>query len=94
MKYDIVFPTSLDGINADNDNIDILVKTENGKQYTFVVSTPDNVKYLMQKENVPYFKPGLPFLFVEKLTETNIRMLLDSLMDECEQLIRIYGEDI
>jgi hypothetical protein len=52
------------------------------------------VKYLMQKENVSYFKPGLPFLFVEKLTETNIRMLLDSLMNECEQLIRIYGEDV
>jgi hypothetical protein len=94
MKYDIVFPTSLDHINADNDNIDVLVRAENGKQYTFVIATPDNVKYLMQIENVSYFKPGLPFLFVERLTETNIRMLLDSLMNECEQLIRIYGEDI
>ena len=94
MKYDIVFPTSLDDINADNDNIDILVRAENGKQYTFVIATPDNVKYLMQKENTPFLKPGLPFLFVEKINETNIRMLLDSLLEESEQLIRIYGEDM
>lgn len=94
MKYDIVFPTSLDDINADNDNIDILVRAENGKQYTFVIATPDNVKYLMQKENTPFLKPGSPFLFVEKINKTNIRMLLDSLLEESEQLIRIYGEDM
>ena len=94
MKYDIIFPTAFDGINLDNDNMDVLVQTENGKQYTFVVATPDNVKYLMKKDNVPFLKPGLPFLFVEKLTETNIRMVVESLLEEDEQLIRVYGDDI
>lgn len=94
MKYDIVFPTAFDEINADNDNIDVLVQTENGKQYTFVIATPDNIKRLMQKDGMPFLTPGLPFLFVEKLTEYNIRLLLDSLLEEDEQLIRIYGEDI
>ena len=46
MKYDIIFPTALDSINPDNDNIDVLVQTENGQQYTFVVATPDNVSIL------------------------------------------------
>lgn len=94
MKYDIIFPTAFDRINLDNDNMDVLVQTENGKQYTFVVATPDNVKYLMKKDNVPFLKPGLPFLFVEKLTETNIRMVVESLLEEDEQLIRVYGDDI
>ena len=40
MKYDIIFPTAFDSINPDNDNIDVLVQTENGQQYTFVVATP------------------------------------------------------
>ena len=31
MKYDIIYPTSLEQIDPDNDNIDILVQTENGK---------------------------------------------------------------
>ena len=37
MNYNIIFPTAFDSINPDNDNMDVLVQTENGKQYTFVV---------------------------------------------------------
>ena len=94
MKYDIFFPTALNEIDEDNDNVDILVQTENGKRYSFVVATPDNLKHLMQKENLPYLKPVLPFLFVEKITESHIRMLIDSLIEEGDRLIRIYGEDL
>ena len=94
LKYDIFFPTALNEIDEDNDNVDILVQTENGKRYSFVVATPDNLKHLMQKENLPYLKPGLPFLFVEKITESHIRMLIDSLIEEGDRLIRIYGEDL
>lgn len=56
MNYNIIFPTAFDIINPDNDNMDVLVQTENGKQYTFVVATPDNVAYLMKKDNVPFLK--------------------------------------
>ena len=94
MNYNIIFPTTFESINPDNDNMDVLVQTENGKQYTFVVATPENVKYLIKKDNEPFLKPGLPFLFVEKLTETNVRMLVEALMEEDEQLIRMYGDDI
>ena len=94
MQYDIIYPTSLEQIDPDNDNIDILVQTENGKQYTFVVATPDNLKYLMNKDTISFLKPGLPFLFVEKLTHTNIDNVVKSLLEEDEQLIRIYGTDV
>ena len=94
MIYNITFPTSLDNIDRNNDNLDVLVQTESGKQYSFVVATPDNIKHLMYKDNLPYLKPGLPFLFVERISEENIRALLDSLFEENEQVIEIYGEDI
>ncbi len=94
MVYSIVFPTALEDINPENDNLDVLVRTESGREYTFVVATPDNVKHLMRKDNLPYLKPGLPFLFVERISEENIRALLDSLFEENEQVIEIYGEDI
>ena len=48
----------------------------------------------MKKDNVPFLKPGLPFIFVEKLTEANVRMLVEALMEEDAQLIRMYGEDV
>jgi len=94
MKYTIFFPTGLDDIDPDNDNLDVLVQTETGKQYSFVVATPENLKHLMRKDNLTYLKPGLPFLIVEKISEESIRMLLDSLFDENEHIIGIYGEDI
>ena len=94
MKYTIIYPTSLEEVNPDNDNMDILVRTENGKQYVFVVATPDNLKYLMYKENTSFLKPGLPFLFVEKLTHTNIENVVKSLLEEDAQLIPIYGTDV
>lgn len=93
MIYNIIFPTALESINPDNDNLDVLVQTESGKRYSFVVATPDNLKHLMHKDGLPYLQPGLPFLFVKKITEENIRMLLDSLFEENEQIIEIYGED-
>ena len=48
----------------------------------------------MKKDNVPCLKPGSPFIFVEKLTEANVRMLVEALMEEDAQLIRMYGEDV
>ena len=48
----------------------------------------------MKKDNVPFLKPGSPFIFVEKLTEANVRMLVEALMEEDAQLIRMSGEDV
>ena len=41
-----------------------------------------------------HIRPGSPFIFVEKLTEANVRMLVEALMEEDAQLIRMYGEDV
>lgn len=94
MSYTITFPFLWETIDINNDNVDVCVKTEDGKSYVFVVATPDNVKTLMAKEPLPYLKPGLPFLFVEKLTKENIIALIEALMEEDPALLRIYGEDL
>lgn len=93
MNYVITFPANLNQINPLDDNIDVLVQLEDGRQYTFVVATPDNLKSLMRKDNLPYLRPGLPFLFVERLDEPSIRLLLDVLLKEGDALLRLYGED-
>ena len=94
MKYTISFPTPWESVDVDNDNIDVCLELESGKMFTFVVATPDNLKSLMKKDCLPYITPGLPFLFVEKLTESNIRRLLDELLKQDLIFLRIYGEDM
>ena len=47
----------------------------------------------MRKDNIAYIKPGAPFLFVEELTEVNIRAVVEAVMED-SVLLHIYGEDL
>ena len=76
-----------------NDNVDVFVELEDGKRYVFVVATPNNLSCLMRKDNIAYIKPGVPFLFVEELTEVNIRAVVEAVMED-PVLLHIYGEDL
>lgn len=92
MKYAISFPTPWDQVNPENDNIDVCMTFPDGRSYTFVVITPENLKQLMAAEGKPYLSPGAPMLIVERLTEDTIRKLMAELA-ECEALLRCYGFD-
>ena len=93
MKYSLTFPTPLDMLDRVNDNVDVLVEWEDGKRCVFVVATPSNLSSLMKKDNIAYIKPGAPFLFVEELTEVNIRTVVEAVMED-PVLLHIYGEDL
>lgn len=93
MKYCFTFPTPLDLIDRENDNVDVCVELENGKHYTFVIATPRNLNTLMKKDRIPYLKPGAPFLIVEELTEKNIRSVIEAVMED-PVLLHVYGEDL
>ena len=92
MNYQLYFPTNFNNINPTDDNIDVFMELPDGKQYTFVVATPQNLQQLIQINKKPYLEPGSPLLFVDKLTEENIRLLFDELVKN-PILLRIYGED-
>jgi len=92
MNYQLYFPTNFNNINPTDDNIDVCMELPDGKQYTFVVATPQNLQQLIQINKKPYLEPGSPLLFVDKLTEENIRLLFDELVKN-PILLRIYGED-
>ena len=93
MKYSLTFPTPLHFLDRVNDNVDVCVELENGKRYVFVVATPNNLITLMKKDDSAYIKPGAPFLFVEELTEVNIRAVVEAVMED-PVLLHIYGEDL
>lgn len=91
---DIYYPTSLIEIeDIYDDNIDVIVRLEDGRYFVLVVATPDNLKSLMKNDNQPYLSPGLPFAFVEKLTEENIELLVQAILEDPDYL-RLYGCDI
>ena len=82
MEYTIFYPTSLTEIDPKDDNLDVCVTFADGQNCTFVFATPQNLVTLMKGEGKPYYEPGLPFLFVEELTDENIRACLDAISDD------------
>ena len=80
-----------------NDNIDVHVYFADGRIYSFVVATPNNIYWCMENEGRDYFF-GIPPVFVAKLTQENIERAFEALVaDYNGRWIDIYGtlqEDI
>lgn len=93
MEYSLLFPTSWDRVDPENDNIDVCLTFPDGRSYTFVVVTPENLKMLMALENKPYLSPGSPMLIAQQLTEEVVTQLIEELAQD-EKLLNLYGSDI
>ena len=65
-----------------DDNMDVSVKLENGRNYVLVVGTPKNLLRLMENEKSDFLSPGDPIIIVKKMTKEVI-----------EQAIKAYAED-
>ena len=79
----ISFPIPLKNIeNIYDDNIDVFVDLENGRNYTVVVATYQNILSLLNQENSNFLPPGEPMILVRKLT-----------MEVIEEAIQAYAKD-
>lgn len=65
-----------------DDNIDVYVELENGRNYVVVIGTPKNLLRLMENEKSDFLSPGDPIIIVKKITKEVI-----------EQVIKAYAED-
>ena len=80
---EISFPIPLKNIeNIYDDNIDVFVDLENGRSYTVIVGTYQNVLSLLNQENSNFLPPGEPMILVRKLT-----------MEVIEEAIQAYAKD-
>lgn len=78
-------------VNPENDNIDVHVVLEDGREFTFVVATPNNVYRCMDNEKTDYFF-GEPMLFVKNLTVENLERAVNAIMSENDgQWLKVYG---
>jgi hypothetical protein len=76
-------------INPENDNVDVSLTLEDGRSYTFVVSTPNNIYGCMDNEGIDYFF-GTPPLFVRRITRVNVEKAFIALLQEPKWL-EVYG---
>ena len=91
MDFEIFFPTPISEIeDPTNDNIDVCVKTNDGKTYTLVFVTPDNLKFLMESNHETYIHPDFKFIVVKQLTEEYISAAIREIAKDT-QLLQQYG---
>ena len=51
----ITFLSDLSELDEENDNVDVHLVLEDGREFTFVVATPNNVFWCMDNEGNDYF---------------------------------------
>jgi hypothetical protein len=65
-----------------NSNIEVFVRLQDQFPLTIVVGTPKNLQYLMEKDKVNFYGPGLPWIIVQKLTKEIIQEAIKAYIDD------------
>lgn len=93
MDFDVYFPTPLAEVNdPTNDNVDVCIQMRDGKTYTFVFITPDNLKSLMASNHENYIHPAFRFIVINKIEENSIISALKEIVKDAK-LLNEYGND-
>jgi hypothetical protein len=87
MKIDFASPEQ--NINPENDNVDVFLHLDNGRVYSFLVATPNNIYWCMDNESNDYHF-GFPPLFVRTLTRANVERAMAALLED-PRMLGIYG---
>jgi hypothetical protein len=87
----IQFLSEWNEVNPENDNIDVHVVLEDGREFTFVVATPNNIFWCMDNEGVDYFF-GAPVLFVRRLTREIVERAIRAIVaQDGGKWLSVYG---
>lgn len=66
-----------------NSNVEVFVTFKHGLTVAIIVGTPKNLEYLMAKDLVKFYSPGLPWIIVKELTVETINEAIQGYMDDC-----------
>lgn len=87
----ITYPTPLEKISdIYNDNIDVFIEMEDGKNYMLTVCTPQFYISYMKKERLDYIPAGCPDVIVSKLTSNIIEKVLETYCEYDEYWLKLY----
>jgi hypothetical protein len=65
-----------------NANIQVYITLQDDFCLSTIVGTPKNLQYLMEKDNVNFYGPGLPWIIVQKLTKEIIHEAIKAYMSD------------
>ena len=65
-----------------NSNIEVFIRLQDEFPLTVVLGTPKNLQYLMEKDKVNFYGPGLPWIIVQKLTKEIIQEAIKAYIDD------------
>ncbi|HXR32568.1 MAG TPA: hypothetical protein VN830_02585 [Verrucomicrobiae bacterium] len=87
----ITYLSELAECNPENDNLDVHILLDDGREFTFTVATPNNIFWCMENEGTDYFF-GEPVVFVKNLSRVNIERALESIVaQDGGKWLSVYG---
>jgi hypothetical protein len=81
----------LSEVNTENGNLDVHVELEDGRVFSIVVATPNNITWCMDNEGIDYYF-GTPVVFVRLLRRDYIDSALEAIILENNGMwLELYG---
>ena len=80
--------------NIFDSNLDVFVELENGKSYTVVVGTLDNVLTLMDNAKSDFLELGDPIIIVRKMTKETIEDAIQSYAEDKAYYLKFYAASL
>ena len=77
-----------------DDNIDVSVNLENGRNYVLVVGTPKNLLRLMENEKSDFLSPGDPIVIVKKITKEVIEEAIQAYAEDDAHYLKFYSAEL
>jgi hypothetical protein len=81
----IEYLSALAELNPENDNIDVSIELEDGKKYTLLVATPNNISWCMKNAGLDYFFSYPAPIFVKILTTDNVDAAIRAFCAEVQE---------
>lgn len=77
-----------------DDNMDVSVNLENGRNYVVVVGTPKNFLRLMENEKSDFLSPGDPIVIVKKMTKEVIEEAIQAYAEDDAYFLKFYSAEL
>jgi hypothetical protein len=87
----INYVSALEEVDPENDNIDVHVELDDGRMFSLLVATPNNIFWCMANDGVDHYF-GTPPVFVRLLNKDLIEKAIEALVTEDNgRWLEVYG---
>jgi hypothetical protein len=88
---DIRFVSPIEETNPENDSVDVHVRLDDGRLFSFDVATPNSIFFSMAMEGIDYYF-GVPTVFVRLLTRECVEKAIEAILTEDSgRWLDVYG---